>query len=638
LLVTDWAGNKLAVWDAQTGQLIRTIAPLAYKAEPLFKGDDRLLMVPEGALAMAFAADSGKFHVLTENGLLRACDLSTGKWSEPLARVTLLPANKYGERLASGFASPDGTHFAYVTPVERFAREANRLEVLVVGRREPLPALDREQLGAWRVRQFSADNKLVGIAPKGATVTVNWDVAGGGPTTTLAMPGVKFTPLTVVRSPDGRTAAVVFAPWARGRDDSIDPRDNWPLVVFDTGTGREQYRVPGWKGYLAGYTRDGTKLVSLNRDEILLADAATGEVTDRLKGHATEWIDNFAFSADGKRFATCGGRDRSVIVWDLTTGKPALDFDAPRGPVQTIVFSPDGKTVFTSSTQENTGWLWDAETGQRKHRLVVDGKGKPQTAAFTPDGKYVVIGYGYGLASGTGPGFQARLWRVRDGKMVHEFGGHTDGVLTVAVSPDGKQLATRDRTGGKVRLWELHTGRFIREIASANRSDAMFMYAPDGELFSIVVDRQGGCETRDLLSGQLVARWTVTGGGYGSAVSPDGRLLASREGGRPYVERVVIRRVATGEKLCDLPLEHVTQLSPIAFSHDGTRVAVAGVGYTYHGEDTVYLFDTATGRQLRTIRGHWGRICSLAFSPDGTRLATGSWDTTVLIWDLTKKP
>jgi WD40 repeat protein len=360
-------------------------------------------------------------------------------------------------------------------------------------------------------------------------------------------------------------------------------------------------------------------------------------VTDRLKGHAAEWISDFAFSADGTHFATCGGRDRSVIVWNLTTGKPALDFDAPRGLVQTIVFSPDGKTVFTSSMLESTGWLWDAETGQRKRRLVADGKGRPLTATFTPDGRYLVAGYGFPGTS-SGGDWAACLWRVSDGKLIREFSGHKDMVRTLALSPDGRELATWDRHAAKVRLWELHTGRLIREIAWTDRDDALLAYSPEGELLGLVLDRKGGCETRNLLSGEVVARWTVSGGGSGRAVSPDGRLLAAREGGRPYPERVVIRRVATGEQLCELPLKNVTHFSTIAFSHDGTRVAVAGVGHSDYREDTAYLFSTATGRQLRTIRGHWGKIGALAFSPDGTRLATGSWDTTVLIWDLTTKP
>jgi WD40 repeat protein len=635
LLVTTRDHYSLEVWDGRTGVLLRTIPMTQYKAEPRFRGDEDRLASEEVA-AMAFAADTGRFHVLTDTGVLRHCDLTTGTWSEPLARATLPKTRDSWDRLGRwrGFASRDGTHFAFATPVERFDRELERLDVVAVGRDKPLLVLDRQQLAKWDVHGFGRDNNLVGVARQGATVTLNWNLAAGGPTTTLAAPGEKLRPLTVSRSPDGRAVAVVYAPPYRGRDDTINPRDAWPLVVYEVATGRERYRVMGWKGYLVGYAGDGTKFVASDRDTVVLADASTGRVTHRSKGHATEWL-HCSLSADDRHLATCGGRDHSIIVWDLETGKPALDFDAPRGTVQTIVFSPDGQMVFTSTTKEHAGYLWDAETGRRKRRLVADGKGTPLTAAFTPDSQFLVASYGFAGASSTDGNWAVRLWRVSDGKLVREFRGHKDMVGELALSPGGGELATWDRRAAKVRLWELRTGRLTREIAWVEQYGALLAYPDDGELLGIATDRKGGCETRNLLSGKVVATWRVNGRGHGHAVSPDGRLLAAREEGQPFGERVIVRRAATGENLCELPLEHVSHLSAIAFSHDGALVAVAGVGYSYYGEDTVYLFDTTTGKQVRTIRGHRGQIRALAFSPDGKRLATGSWDTTVLIWDLT---
>src|SRR5262249_11933123 len=140
------------------------------------------------------------------------------------------------------------------------------------------------------------------------------------------------------------------------------------------------------------------------------------------------------------------------------------------------------------------------------------------------------------------------------------------------------------------------------------------------------------------LSGKSIATWRTERWAGVRTLSPDGQLLASLERGSRINECVVIRRVATGEKVCELPLDGANHRSPIAFSHNGKTVAVSGLGYRYHESDAVRLFDTATGKELRTIRGHTGRITALAFSPDGTRLATGSTDTTVLIWDLTAKP
>ena len=84
--------------------------------------------------------------------------------------------------------------------------------------------------------------------------------------------------------------------------------------------------------------------------------------------------------------------------------------------------------------------------------------------------------------------------------------------------------------------------------------------------------------------------------------------------------------VSTGQQLLVLR-EHQALVKCIAFSPDGSRLASGA------RDHTVRLWDASTGEELTVLRGHSSDVSSVAFSPDGTRLASGSYDQTVRLWD-----
>jgi WD40 repeat protein len=179
-------------------------------------------------------------------------------------------------------------------------------------------------------------------------------------------------------------------------------------------------------------------------------DAASWTERATLSGHS-DWIRAVAFSADSRLLASAGD-DRTVKVWDLSTHQELKSFTHPKG-VASLVFGPNAQWVASGTWQGVM--IWDLRENKRP-RSLQGHETWVTTVALSPDGKT--------LASGSGD-MLVKLWDVESGRAYATLSGHRRGVSSAVFSPDGKTLATGswDKTG---KLWNVGTGAEIATLGT----------------------------------------------------------------------------------------------------------------------------------------------------------------------------
>ena len=224
---------------------------------------------------------------------------------------------------------------------------------------------------------------------------------------------------------------------------------------------------------------------------------------------------------------------------------------------------------------------------------------------------------------------------IRDtetGESLLSFQGHDGDVNDVAFSADGSRLASAG-DDGKLKVWDPSTGRLLSSL-SADGSAWGPSFSADGTLVAAAWDGEfnygGGVQILNLSSDQVVSTIPVDQPSD-TALSPDGKHLAVARYWPEYEgEEGAVFDVSTGDEVFKLKGPNCC-VSPrsrgVSWSPDGRLIAASSAG-------TARVWDAETGKLRHTMLGHSGLVLSVAWSPDSSRLVTGSLDGTAEVWEI----
>ncbi|MDT7808158.1 MAG: hypothetical protein QOJ70_1971 [Acidobacteriota bacterium] len=687
------AGNRdgtVNVWEVVNGRALPTIGAAQTAAADGSQADISAATVSKalGIDALAFSPDGRS--LIAFSGEARQYEVATGR---ELRKLDVGMLADVGSIFGHPALTPDGGQIIVVAndTGSKTTRSVKFIDLTTGAEARRLPLPD-EGFGGNTILSMTADGRLLGAALESKTgddaqQLKLWDITA------------KSKGRALYEVPRGKFAQVDFS--SDGRRLALASGDT--VKIWDAATGQEvrSLDVPNRLSKInpdvaiinaLAFSPDGRVLATSGFDaQLFLWSADTGALVRSLRGGAN-FAAEAAFSPDGTRLYA-----GAKTVWDVVTGRGLRATSVPTESL-TGSLSPDGRLLAVRNFHDNVVKLFDAARHEQLQTLAPAEQAATNLVAFSRDARLLASTYSataeqkngasvtYSQADAmkaakeaskaakndpaayyksyvegltkrnvdNGIQSQVKIWDTQTGRELRSINVPSSNPFSttnagrVVFSPDARSIAVTSTAGDTVTLWDVSTGEQLRAFGGAtaqanpygmpsmplaglggqNRVDSV-AFSPDGRLLAT-----GGSEVETNFDPTaLMAAAMSRGRDPKKAAQAAAQMRAQMQDmlgnmvdSMKTTGPVRLWDTATGQQVRTLK-GHVADVKALAFSADGRTLASAS------NDNTLKLWDVETGAELRTLKGQEAEVNSFAFSPDGRLLASVGNDGSTFLWD-----
>ncbi|MXV78948.1 WD40 repeat domain-containing protein, partial [Candidatus Poribacteria bacterium] len=609
LAVGTWVGvwwydlstwSPIALWETERGAIAKIAFSPNGKRLFIFNGDKIIkvydvptgdcvsqVKLPYGTSLVDFSAINQ--HFTTSDMNFSVVYVWCADTCEKIAELSIEPEitlEKRRYKVRPLCFSPDGQRLAHATPVDTKGT-ADFISVWDMNTFEPIASI-RDYTTQIDTLAFSPCGKFLAVGDASGTLK-EWDIINGSLTDNQIETSSDY-PDRIQIIPSYTTSGQLRA--ACGSSSKIavwNVEDSEKIDAFEYG----------W--YIRSYNfLNGTHLAVRDPLKVWIENSSDRGV--RLLGHSSISVLP-TFSPDGKTLVSEDGG--SAMCWDISEKKWQRRIYDKKRSISQVYFSPEGSMHARGNVwNTNTGIVWNVETDE-----VLATFTEPDTRLIASASAPTTGACAFGDLEGN--------CYVFDGKEpLKILSGHTGAIQSIAFSADGEQLACTSEEGSAY-VWDVASGQQVATLSTTWRIDTNLYIGDANQL------------QRRLKILKNTSRPSTPGRVKTIVFSPSRDVIA---GGKSLEIR--LWDAATHEvRLAILLPTGCTQPYALAFTPCG-RYLASGSWWDGTEKVSIRLWDVANGENVATLWSHSTDVEYLAFSPDGTLLASGSFDGTILLWDL----